>query len=243
MLIQYLDEVERLLNKVKSNEQTLTNAASILANTLEKEGIIHIFGCGHSHIISEEIFYRAGGLACVNPILIEDLMLFKGPVRSSMLERVNNFIEVNLEKYQIQENDVFIVVSTSGINPVPIDAALYAKSKGAQVIALTSLDFSKHVKSRHIDQKRLHEVVDLVIDNYTPIGDAVMTDDRLQQPFGPTSTIINTAIINSVIVETINILLKKNIKPPIFLSGNVQGSDIHNQDLINQYKDRVTHLL
>ncbi|MDX8365972.1 SIS domain-containing protein [Cytobacillus sp. IB215665] len=243
MFTQYLDEVEKKLQKVRENEQMIKKASEIIAKSLEQDGIIHIFGCGHSHIISEEIFYRAGGLASVNPILIEDLMLFKGPVRSSMLERVNNFIETNLEKYHIRENDVFIVVSTSGINPVPIDAALYAKKKGALVIALTSLNFSKHVKSRHYDRIHLYEIVDLVIDNFSTKGDAVLTDERLEQPFGPTSTIINTAIINSVIVETIHILLNKNIKPPIFVNGNVHGSDEHNLGLINKFKDRVTHLI
>ncbi|MFC7393399.1 SIS domain-containing protein [Scopulibacillus cellulosilyticus] len=242
MLNKYLSCIEGILQQVKNDEATIKQAAQIIAKSIQNDGLIHIFGCGHSHLIGEEIFYRAGGLVPVHPIFIEDLMLHKGAARSSKLERQNHFIQPYLERYEIKKNDVFIVVSTSGINGVPIDAALYAKSKGAEVIALTSLSYSKQSESRHHSKKKLYEVADLVIDNHSEAGDAIIRDERIGQAFGPTSTVIGTAIINCIIVETIQYLADENIEPPIFISGNIEGADAHNQQLITKYKDRIPNL-
>ncbi|MBM7646549.1 putative phosphosugar-binding protein [Scopulibacillus daqui] len=242
MLNQYLSCIEELLQQVKNDESTLKKAAKYIADSIKNNGLIHIFGCGHSHLIGEEIFYRAGGLVPVHPILIEDLMLHKGAARSSQLERQNDFIQPYLEKYDINKNDVFIVVSTSGINGVPIDAALYAKNKGARVIALTSAAYSKQSESRHHSKKKLYEIADLVIDNHSAPGDAIIKDERIGQAFGPTSTVIGTTIINCIIVEAIDYLADENLKPPIFMSGNIKGADAHNQHLITKYKDRIPNL-
>ncbi|TCP30199.1 putative phosphosugar-binding protein [Scopulibacillus darangshiensis] len=239
MLSEYFSRIETIINQVKGNEQRLKDAASILSDAIKNDGLIHIFGCGHSHMISEEIFYRAGGLAPIHPIFIEELMLHKGAARSSELERKNNFIQPYLDECRFSDKDVLIVTSTSGINGVPIDAALYAKEKGVFVIAITSEAYSKSLDSRHCSGKRLCDVADLIIDNYSVKGDAIMRDDRLKQPFGPTSTVIGMLIINSIIVETVHLLAQEGITPPLFLSGNIQDADDHNQALIEKYKDRI----
>ena len=102
------------------------------------EGIVHVFGCGHSHMLGEEVFYRAGGLAPVRVIFHEPAMLHEGAVTSSAIERKNDYAVTFMKEEDIRPTDVVIVVSTSGKNPVPIDVALYAKQQGADVIGIGS---------------------------------------------------------------------------------------------------------
>lgn len=214
----------------------------MISSCIQEDGIVHVFGCGHSHLLAEELFYRAGGLAPISPILIEDLMLHKGAVRSSQLEKDDDFAEVVMANMTIQPKDVVIVVSTSGRNPVPIDVAERARRKGAFVIGITSPRYAKSQPSRHKSGKFLYQSVDLVIDNHIEIGDTLMEHPSLDVPFGSGSTVIGTAIVNGIMVETINIMVDKGINPPVLKSGNVDGAEEHNRRLVTHYKGRIPML-
>jgi uncharacterized phosphosugar-binding protein len=243
MINRYFQKLKDLIDMVEKAEfKTLQLAAEKVAACIQEDGIIHVFGCGHSHMLAEELFYRAGGLAPINPILIEDLMLHIGAVRSSQLEKENDFAEKFMTNIKIQPEDVVIVVSTSGRNPVPIDVAELAKKQGATVIAITSPGYAKSQSSRHKSGKYLYNTVDLSIDNHIEIGDALMHDASSDSSFGSGSTIIGMAIVNGIMVESIKIMLENNFNPPIFKSGNIDGSEEHNQELINKYKDRIPML-
>ncbi|RIW34664.1 sugar isomerase domain-containing protein [Bacillus salacetis] len=244
MLHSYFRELKALLNKVEENEkESIKKAACKIAGCIQGNGIVHVFGCGHSHIIGEELFYRAGGLVPISPILVEDVMLHKGAVRSSQLEKDEQFAEKIMSHVDIRSNDVVIVVSTSGRNPVPIDVAEMAKSGGAFVIGITSLRYSKTQSSRHHSGHFLSDSVDLVIDNHVEVGDALMKADELETPFGTGSTVIGTAIANGMMAEAVDEMIKSGFRPPIFKSGNVDGAEEHNRLLIEQYKDRIPMLV
>ena len=240
MISTYFDKVQEKLKVVQIQEsKKLTTLAERISSSIQQEGIIQLFGCGHSHILGEEVFYRAGGLVPVNPILIEPLMLHEGAVRSSQLERARGYAEEFLSEQDIQPNDVVIVLSTSGKNPVPIDVALYAKKKGAYVVSISSFDYIGKETSRHSSGKFLSQVVDLAINNHSVVGDAVMKDERVAVPFSPTSTVIGAAILNSVMSGAIESMVENGYQPPIFISGNVDGADDHNEKLIEKYRARV----
>lgn len=243
MYLNYLDVIQKQIERMKDQAgATIEKASRVIADRIRKDGVIHLFGCGHSHIISEEVFFRAGGLVPVNPILIEPLMFHEGAVRASQLERQHGYAQTFMGEVDIRQGDVVIVVSTSGRNPVPIEAALIARDKGAYVIGLTSLDYSKSQPSRHMSEQHLYDVVDLIINHDAVPGDAVMTHDKLSVPFGPTSTVLATAVINAIFVEVIHLLVEKGIEPPVFLSGNIDGADEHNQKLIEKYAGRLSLL-
>lgn len=88
MIEQYFDKVKDLLTMVENEEANVMKRASEkIAESLQNDKIIHLFGCGHSHLLTEEVYYRAGGLAPVHPILHEPLMLHEGAVKSSQIER------------------------------------------------------------------------------------------------------------------------------------------------------------
>ncbi|MEH7159295.1 SIS domain-containing protein [Neobacillus drentensis] len=243
MFSQYFHKLQNLLSLVEKDEtERLKKAAEKVAECIQNNGVVHVFGCGHSHILGEELFYRAGGLVPINPILIEDLMLHKGAVRSSQLEKKNDFANKFMSNVDIGPQDVVIVASTSGRNPVPIDVAEFAKNNGAFVISISSFVYTKAVASRHKTGKYLYQTADLSIDNHIMVGDALMKHESLGLTFGSGSTVIGTAIVNGIMVEAINIMVENNFEPPIFKSGNADGAEEHNRVLINKYKERIPML-
>jgi uncharacterized phosphosugar-binding protein len=134
-------------------------------------------------------------------------------------------------------------LSTSGRNPVPIDVALTPKNKGAYTIVITSLEYSLSQPSRHQSGKLLYEVADLVINNYSIKGDAILSHESVPVPFSPTSTVIGSAILNAIFAEAIVFMAENGFEPPIFLSGNIEGADDHNNKIIEKYKDRIPILI
>ncbi|MBD1380292.1 SIS domain-containing protein [Metabacillus arenae] len=240
-LIQnYFTEIKKLLETIEDKQNdVLQKAAEKISESIENEGIIHLFGCGHSHMIGEELFYRAGGLAQVNPILVEDLMLHRGAVNSSTLERTNGMAQTFMVNIDIQAKDVLIVSSTSGRNPVPIDVAQIAKEHGAFVIAITSPRYAETQSSRHKNGLFLFEAADLVIDNCIQLGDFLLQEEKSNLAFAPGSTIAGMTIVNSLVAGAVDILLQKGITPPIFKSGNVDGADDDNRLLVDKYKKRI----
>lgn len=240
MINSYIEEIHELLKIVEQEENNeLMLAADKISKTLQNEGIIHLFGCGHSHILTEEVYYRAGGLVPIHPILHEPLMLHEGPLRSSELERKNDYAETFMDEQDIREGEIIIVISTSGRNPVPVDVALIAKEKGAEVIVITSIKYSSSQPSRHKKGLYLYDVGDVVIDNHAPPGDALLSHEKVAVKFAPSSTVIGATILNSVLARAIENMAELGYEPPVFLSGNIDGADEHNQALIERYKDRI----
>ncbi|WP_100010209.1 SIS domain-containing protein [Lentibacillus sediminis] len=240
MIQSYLAAVNTLLAEVEKSEQDrMRQAAEKVAAAIEQDGVVHLFGCGHSHILTEEVYYRAGGLVPINPILHEPLMLHEGAVKSSELERKNDYAHVFMNDVDIREGDVMVAISTSGRNPVPVDAAHIAKSKGAFVIGITSREYSSSQPSRHTSGEHLYDAVDLVIDNHAPVGDALLSHEAVAVNFSPSSTVIGAAILNAIFAESIKQMAENGFEPPIFLSGNMEGADEHNRELIEKYRGRV----
>lgn len=240
MIKQYMDKISHLLEVIEEKESSVMNeAAQKVADTIQAGGIIHLFGCGHSHILTEEVYYRAGGLVPMHPIFHEPLMLHEGAVRSSSLERKNDYAKVFMEEQDIREGDVIFVISTSGRNPVPVDVAHIAKRKGALVIGMTSIEYSSSQPSRHTSGEHLFDVVDLIINNHSPIGDALLTHGKVKVGFAPSSTVIGATILNAIFAEAIAKMAENDFEPPVFLSGNIEGSDEYNRQLVERYQGRV----
>ncbi|WP_066309488.1 SIS domain-containing protein [Bacillus sp. FJAT-29814] len=240
MLTKYFEKAKEKIELVEKNESgKLREAAEKVAEAIQAGGIIQLFGCGHSHILTEEVCYRAGGLVPINPILYEPLMLHEGALRSSELERQNGLAQEFMKDQDIRKEDVMFVISTSGRNPVPVDVAQEAKAKGAFVIGITSMEYSQSQPSRHDSGKHLYNSVDLVIDNYSAKGDASLTYEKVSVPFGPTSTVVGAVILNAILAEAVKIMADKGFEPPIFLSGNIDGADEHNRRLVEKYQGRI----
>ena len=234
--------VGELLVKIeKTQSENIAAAAEIVARTIVNDGLIYIFGCGHSHIIAEDSFYRAGGLANVYPVFCSALMLHVGASRSSVLEKDENNAKGLLDKYKFSENDCFVVISTSGINGVPIETALEAKRKGLPVIAIYSSAYSAE-KSHHSSGKKLSEVADVAVDNLVPHGDAVIKLDGCDAATGAVSTALSCSVMQAITLKAEEISLSRGIKPSVFVSGNVEGGAEYNREILKRYKGRIDEL-
>jgi uncharacterized phosphosugar-binding protein len=243
LLSLFFKHIHELLATVEEEEgEAMFAAAKKVAETVKQGGVIQLFGCGHSHLLAEEMFYRAGGLIPVKPMLIEPLMLHEGAVRSAALEKEIGYARTFLEKEDIRKEDIMFVISTSGRNPVPIDVALWAKERGAYVIGLTSLAYAKALPSLHPCKKHLSECVDLVINNHAVKGDAVLTHPNVRVPFAPTSTIVGAAILHAIFAQAVTIMAEQGDEPPVWMSGNIPEGKEHNQKFIERYKERIPFL-
>ncbi|WP_027409397.1 SIS domain-containing protein [Anoxybacteroides tepidamans] len=239
---KYAQLIQQQLQLVEETQwESITKAARMIALSIKEGGLLHIFGCGHSHMLAEEVFYRAGGLVPINPILEPSVMLHEGAVKSSMIERMPGYASIILNQYTIQSNEVMIIASNSGVNVLPIEMAMEAVKKGLKVIAITSSAYSQ-APSRHPSGKKLYELAHIVIDSQLPYGDALVEIPRLDIKTAPGSTVVGAFILNMLIAEVVEELIRFNIAPPIFMSGNVEGGFEHNRNYIEQYRLRIKHL-
>lgn len=243
--LAYKKYQQLLTEKIKlafQQREEIIKAASILSQSLSTEGWIYACGTGHSHLLAEEIFYRAGGFVRVRPLLLPQLMLHESATGSTEEERKEGYAQIIFQDYSISENDVLLIYSNSGRNAVPIELATYAHEKGAKVIVITNLAHSKSVSSRHSSGYKLFQLGDVVLDNFGEIGDAALTLDGLDIPVGPTSTTIGTALLQAICVEATAQLLAQGITPEIFGSSNSDQGGSHNEALIEAYKPLVKGL-
>lgn len=222
-----------------SQAEAIRTAGRWIADSVRQGGFMHVFGAGHSHLFGEEVTYRAGGLAPVNAILdIGYTMMATPPSHSTRLERLEGYASSVLSNYDLRPGEVLVVMSQSGINPGPVEAALAARALGLRVVAVGSLAQSRSSASRHSSGKRLFEVADLAIDNLVPPGDASLQLRPDAPKVGPLSTVVGAAILQSVVVAAVRFLLEDGIEPPIWVSSNVPGGDEHNTRLKAQFPSR-----
>jgi uncharacterized phosphosugar-binding protein len=240
---EYLKEAMRILDEIGSREmENIRASGALVADTLQGGGMLYLFGTGHSHLLAEEVFYRAGGLVRIYPILEEGLMLHNGAAKSTDLERVEGLAAPILNHCGIKSGDALILCSNSGRNALPVEMALLCRKKGVRVIAVTSLAHSESAKPRNRWGKRLFEVADVTIDNHGPVGDAVVWVEGLGQRIGPTSTVAGAAILHMVVAEAVDALLARGARPECFVSSNVDGGDEINAKYIGHYRGVVKPL-
>ncbi|WP_343312542.1 sugar isomerase domain-containing protein [Brucella sp. BE17] len=216
----------------------MEKAADLITAAARADRRVYVFGTGHSHMMAEELHYRAGGLAITVPILCGEIMLEDGAVASSHFERIEGAVRPILERYNIGEGDVLIVVSNSGVNAAPIEAARHACEKGASVIALTSVAYSTAIAN---GRTQLHSLADVVLDNDAPAGDAVLELEGSALKVGPVSTALGVTILNAIFADVAARLVGAG-DAPIYLSANMPGSSEVNRDLVVRYRDRNPHL-
>ncbi len=238
---EFNNKVKTILDEITSKEnENIKNAAKLIFDAVKEEGIVHVFATGHSHMFAEEMFYRAGGLVNINPILEPCLMQHEGAVRSTKLERLTGLAEPIFNSIDKKTGEPFIIVSNSGINAVPVEMANLARSSGHKVIVVTSLSTSMKLAPRNNLNKHLYEVADIVIDNHTPYGDGVIEKDY--GLVGATSSIAGSFIAQSLVLEIIKLYENACLMPLVYHSANTPGGDEHNKKLYEKYQRRIKSL-
>ncbi len=243
LMREYYVIITKLMEDIIRDEsKKIDKASEIIAESLVNDGIIHVFGAGHSAMSGEELFYRAGGLVPVYPLLGSDINLSGGAFKSTMMESVKGYGEIIVKDHGVSENDVVIIVSTSGVNQFPVEVAIYSRQVGAKTIGITSIQYSKSLEPKNSFKKHLFEVVDIAIDNHVPRGDAVLEIEGVEVKVSPVSTILNSFIVNSIVASVVKKMASKNIKPPIWISAHLPGAMEWNRNLALKYRSRIPYL-
>ena len=235
----YKENIDILTKIITTQKEKIEEASALVAETIKNDGIIYVFGCGHSHLIGLDSFYRAGGLASVSAILDTDLMLHNGAAKSSHMERMSGIAEEIVKRYCITEKDVLIVVSTSGKNAVPVEAAKSARKRGIRTVGIVS---GAYFDDAPIVDKLLYECVDVYIDNCVPHGDAVMEITGAGTKMGSLSTVASSFIMQSLLMDASEICGREGVELPVYMSGNVEGGKEYNKKIIEKYLPRIKHL-
>jgi len=234
---------ETIARAAESQKDTLARLSDRIAKTIEAKHNVFVFGCSHAGILAEEVFYRTGGLAVINPIFFPGFMLNTRPITmTSALERVSGLGKTILTQNHVGPGDLLILHSVSGRNTVPVEMAIEAEAMGVSTACITNLNYSRAVTSRHPSGKRLFEVCQLVIDNCGDVGDAAVSLDGLPEKIGPTSTTVGAALINAVVIDAVEIMIADGIVPPVFMSANIDGGDEHNARIFAEYKDNIFYM-
>jgi uncharacterized phosphosugar-binding protein len=226
---------------INSQRAALLGVAEEMAKVTCRDQRIFIFGTGHSHLMAEEGFYRAGGLANVVPILSDHFMVHQLPTLGSRLERTPGLAPMLLERYAPLPGEMLFVYSNSGVNQLPVEMALLAKEKGVFVVGVSAFAYAREAPLSALGV-RLDQVVDLALDNGGLPGDALLKVEGMAWRVAASSTIVNTLIWNCLIAETARLLQASGTTPPIFASLNVPGASEHNQTLLEKWRPRNFHL-
>jgi uncharacterized phosphosugar-binding protein len=239
----YLDVIRAAVERVGTTQAGLVaRAADLLATTLRAGGVIQAFGCGHSEAFAMEIAGRAGGLVPTNKIALRDIVLYGGDDPSVLadpqLERTPSVAHRLYDLAPIKPDDAFIIASNSGINGAVVEMAQIVKQRGHALIAVTSLEHSAGVDSRHAGGLKLTDLADVVLDNGAPYGDA-----SLPLPgggaVGAVSSITAALLAQQLVAEVVTRLLAAGVAPPLYLSDNVPGGRERNAALESQYAGRI----
>ena len=234
----YYDRAAGLLARAReTNAPVISNLVPLIGQSIAQGGVVHTFGSGHSEVIAREIIGRAGGLVCITGIIdptggfIENLPGYG----TKLVERYDR-------QYQLVPGETVIVISNSGKNASPIDVALYAKSKGLNVVALTCLAMSRVTASQHPSGMKLHEVADHVLDNGGVPGDAIV-EVAAGISAGPTSTIIGCSVLNWLMLSVMEWLSANGHTLPVLRSQNLPGAIEDNRQVGARYKARLSRQL
>ena len=225
------DKVRELLDDAEASQaQAVEQCAQLFADAILAGGIIQAFGAGHSNAGALELTHRAGGFIPSKNI--------KEPAGGAY-ESVEGVGSTFMKKVDIRPNDVVVVISNSGRNPLPIEIALGAKEKGAKVVAVTSVEASKNLKSKHHSGKRLFEIADVVLDNRIPEGDSVMPLAGADTNVCGMSTVTTSVLLQAVTYRAAELMVQAGHVPPIYKSQNIDGGREFNENLEKIYIDRL----
>lgn len=233
---------EQLARQMEEEAPSIERAAACCAASIRKDRVIHVYGCGHSQMFAMEVFYRAGGLVPVNALLIPHLALFPKAKLSTLQERIEGFSEEYLKLENTSGDDTMIIISISGRNAGAIDMALAAQKLGMKVVALTSMDFSGEVTSRHSSGKLLKDIADIVIDIKCVAGDACLSMEGMEAKFCGTSTVLGMAVMESIVARTVEMCVEAGTVPPVYVSSNLDKGDQINEAYIRQYSPLISCL-
>lgn len=241
-LDQYFRAMQELQTRTfEAQRAALAQVAERMAETTRRDQRIFLFGTGHSHLLAEEGFYRAGGLANVVPMLVEHLMLHSLPNLGSRFERTPGLADLILERYAPEAGEMLFVFSNSGVNRLPVEMAMRGREKNLFVVGVSSFAYARQAPLSELEL-RLDQATEIALDNGGLPGDALLELPGFPWRVAPSSTAIGALLWNALVAETTRLLLESGMIPPVFASLNVSGAAEHNRALLDMWRPRNIHL-
>lgn len=243
-ITEYLEKTTEILNLIAKEEvQALDQAAELIANAYANGNTIYVFGCTHSAILAEDVFYRANTPCFWRPLWGPGMSITQTPgFLTSAAEHNEALGNDIIACSRMKQDDVLVVLSTSGKNGAPVAVADSALKKGAKVIAVSSGAY-KDQKGNHSKFDSLWKIPGLLmIDNHVPCGDTTLKVCETT-PMGPVSTIAGSFIMHTLSALSIEKLVAKGIRPPVFLSSNAPGGKEWNEELLKLESVQSAYLL
>lgn len=244
----YLDATVSLLQRIQKEQwPNIERAADLLADAIAADRLIHVYGGGgHTTLVMGEMFFRAGGLANINPLMETGLSVFNQALKYLELERCTNYGRSIVKYYRLERDDVLVIFHNIGINAATIDAALEAKEQGARIIAVSSSHWQNEMPPnhfiRHPSKKNLFELADVCIDDYNAVGDCVVRVPGFDTPIAPNSNVVDFCIAHWLEIETVKRCVARGVEPPVWRSANAPGGDAFNARYVAKYSPRVKNL-
>lgn len=233
-LDRFRERITDVLDRIwESQADTIRKAAELMAESVARKGLVHLFGSGHSVLPVLDVFPRYGSFPVFHPLMDSRLMwtsvLGSGGAKGVLwLERREGYAKALFENQPIRAGDVMVVFSHGGLNAVGIEVAMEARARGVQVVAVTSMDNQRRNKATHSSGRKLSEVADLVIDNCVPAEDALVEVPGWRTPVAAGSTVAFVTIAIAIVAELAARLAERGISPPVFVSPNVPGIPAEN---------------
>ena len=236
----FREEIKKLIDHLYvSQKENIEAAADILSESIKNDGVIHVFGSGHSVGMGIDVSNRPGCLAPIHIMNMTDFV-YKGGVsveeftdNVNVFERRPGMASKIYELYDVRPQDSFIIISNSGINGIVIDLADLAKKNGHKVIIITSMKHTLAEEPRHPSGKKLYEFGDIVIDNCGPHGDALLETTGVAKVCS-VSSICNNCIAQSMAARVIEILQEDGYELPV-----LNGDEAHDKALREKYEGRA----
>ena len=241
----YTTQVTALLQEIaKDEEEKILQAAELLSDTVVAGKLINIYGAGgHSAIAAMEIFWRAGGIAQINPLFPAGTNIVSANPTTAKIEGFAPYI---LNFYDVYKDDVLILVNFYGLNITAVDVAIEAQKRGVKLITVNAHKFAQKVPKnfiwRHSTKKNINDFADIAIDNHVPYPDAILEIPGVEEKVAPTATTLTCFTLNLIMAETIRLIKEKGVTPEIWRSNNIPGCDEHNKPIHDKYRHRIHHL-
>lgn len=236
--------IQNIREVAEKQADNIHAAAELMADAIANDRLISVYGGGgHTTLCMGEMFFRAGGLCNINPIMETGLSVFNQALKYLELERTVNYGSAIVKYYDLQKDDVLIIFHNIGINPATIDAAMEAKKAGAKIIAVSSSAWQEGMPKdhfiRHPNKKNLFDYADVCIDDYNPVGDCIVNIPGMGTPIAPVSNVVDFTIAHLLEVETCHICMERGIQPPVWMSANTPEGDAYNAENLKKYKNRI----
>ena len=228
----WFDAAQAMLERIIDTQAgVLERTAQLCAESIAADGLVHLFGTGHSRMPVEEMFPRYGSFPGFHPIVELsmsnhfDVVGTNGQRQAMFIERVPGLAKVILDNFSFRTDDVMMVFSANGLTAVPVEFARGARQRGCKVVAVTGVQQSLAGEPDPAVGGRLLDEADIVIDLCTPEADAMVTVPGLDTPVGPGSTLAYVAIVNSLKVRIAQLLVEKGVTPPVITRASVVGAE------------------